>query len=198
VISNSKEIGMKLELAFVTLSWLVVTAAAAAPDTYVIDMPHSFSYFEVGHLGINTIHGRFNKTSGKITLDRVAKQGTIQAEIDVSSVDTGYARRDELLRSEDYFDVSKFPTITFRSNNLRFKEDTLVGADGELTLLGVTRPVSLELISFKCITHPVNKRDICGAVARTTIKRTEFGMTRASRSLSDEIRISINIEALKA
>jgi polyisoprenoid-binding protein YceI len=189
---------MKFRFAFVLSSCLLVTPAAAAPETYVIDMPHSFSNFEVGHLGINWILGRFNKTSGKITLDRVAKQGSIQAEIDVSSVDTGYARRDDLLRSDDYFNVSKFPTMTFRSNNLRFKDDTLVAADGELTLLGVTRPVSLDLISFKCITHPVNKRDICGAVARTTIKRSEFGMTRASSSLTDEIRISINIEAIKS
>jgi polyisoprenoid-binding protein YceI len=188
---------MKLKFAFVIFS-LVATTAAAAPETFVIDMPHSFSNFEVGHLGINWIHGRFNKTSGKITLDRVAKQGTIEAEIDVSSVDTGFTRRDELLRSEDYFNASKFPTITFRSNTLRFKDDALVGADGELTMLGVTRPVGLELVSFKCITHPGNKREICGAVARTTVKRSEFGMTRASSSLSDEIRISINIEALKS
>jgi polyisoprenoid-binding protein YceI len=189
---------MKLKFALVLLGGLFVMPAAAAPDTFVIDMPHSFSNFEVGHLGINWIHGRFNKTSGKITLDRAAKQGSIQAEIDVTSVDTGYARRDELLRSEDYFNVSKFPTMTYQSNSLRFKEDMVVGADGELTLLGVTRPVSLELISFKCITHPVNKREICGAVARATIKRSEFGMTRASSSLTDEIRISINIEALKS
>lgn len=189
---------MKLKFSVLMLGCLLVTPAAAAPETYVIDQPHSFSNFEVGHLGINWILGRFNKTSGTITIDRVAKSGSIQAEIDVGSVDTGYARRDDLLRSEDYFDVAKFPTMTFRSSKLRFKDDTLVGADGELTLLGVTRPVSLELVSFKCITHPTNKRDYCGAVARTTIKRTEFGMTRASRSLTDEIRISINIEAMKS
>jgi polyisoprenoid-binding protein YceI len=189
---------MKLKFAFVVLSCLLVTPAADASETYVIDMPHSFSNFEVGHLGINWIHGRFNKTSGKIMLDRVAKQGSIEAEIDVGTVDTGYARRDELLRSEDYFNTAKFPTMTYRSNKLRFKDETLVGADGELTMLGVTRPVSLELISFKCIAHPVNKRELCGAVARTTIKRSEFGMTRASSSLTDEIRISINIEALKS
>ena len=189
---------MKFKSAFALLGLLLATSATAAPETYVIDMPHSFSNFEVGHLGINWIHGRFDKTSGKITLDRAAKQGSIQAEIDVSSVSTGFARRDDLLRSEDYFNAAKFPTMTFRSDKLRFKDDALVGADGELTLLGMTRPVSLELTSFKCITHPVNKREICGAVARTTIKRTEFGMTRASSSLSDEIHISINIEAIKS
>ena len=189
---------MKLRFALAVLPALLAAPGAWAADTFAIDMPHSFSNFEIGHLGLTRIHGRFNKTSGKITLDRAAKQGTIEAEIDAASIDTGYARRDELLRSEDYFDVAKFPTITFRSKNLRFKGDTLVAADGELTILGVTRPVTLELETFNCITHPVNKREICGTIARTTIKRSDFGMTRASRSLSDEVRISLNIEALRS
>ena len=187
---------MKLKAALVLIGLLAAPIAWSA-DTYVIDMPHSFSNFDIGHLGLTRIHGRFNRTSGKITLDRAAKQGTIEAEIDAASIDTGYARRDELLRTEDYFDVAKFPTITFRSKNLRFKGDTLAAADGELTLLGVTRPVTLEVETFNCITHPVNKRQICGTVARTTIKRSDFGMTRASRSLSDDVRISLNIEALQ-
>jgi len=170
---------------------------AAAPETFVIDTPHSFSNFEAGRMGINWIRGRFNKTAGKITLDRAEKKGSIEAEIDVGSVDTGYARRDELLRTEDYFNVAQHPTMTFRADNPRFNGDALAGANGELTMLGVTRPVSLEITSFKCITHPVNKREICGAIAQTTIQRSEFGMTKASRSISNEIRIWINIEAIK-
>lgn len=176
-------------------SLLCVPALAA--DTYVIDTPHSFSHFEVHHLGLTWILGRFDKTAGRITLDRAAKTGSIEAEIDVSTVSTGDPRRDTLLRSEDYFNVAKFPTMTYRASRFRFKDDVPVGVDGELTLLGITKPVSLEFASFNCIVHPANKRDICGAVARTTIKRSEFGMTRTSRSLSDEIRISINLEAIK-
>ena len=189
---------MRLRFALAVLCGLLAAPIAWAADTYVIDSPHSFSNFEIGHLGLTRIHGRFNRTSGRITLDRAAKQGTIEAEIDATSIDTGYARRDELLRTEDYFDVAKFPTITFRSKTLRFKGDALAAADGELTILGVTRPVTLELETFNCITHPVNKREICGTIARTTIKRSDFGMTRASRSLSDEVRISLNIEAIKS
>lgn len=189
---------MKLGLGLgVMMGLLLAAPASAAPEAYVIDTQHSFSNFEVGHLGLTWIRGRFNKTTGKITLDRAANNGSIEAEIDASSVDTGYARRDELLRTENYFNSSRFPTITFRSSSLRFKGDTLVGADGELTMLGVTRPVGLEITSFKCITHPVNKREICGAVAQSTLQRSEFGMTQASRSISDEIRIYINVEALK-
>ena len=188
---------MKQKLAVAILGCLLCASVIAA-DTYIIDTPHSFSHFEVQHLGLTWILGRFDKTTGKITLDRAAKKGSIEAEIDVSTVSTGDPRRDTLLRSEDYFNVAKFPTMTYRASRFRFKDDVPVGVDGELTLLGVTKPVSLEFVSFNCIVHPANKRDICGTVARTTIKRSEFGMTRTSRSLSDEIRISINLEAIKS
>lgn len=180
------------------MSLLLPLPVAAAPETFVIDMPHSFSNFEVGHLGITWIRGRFNKTSGKITLDRVEKKGSIEAEIDVASVDTGYARRDQLLQNENYFNVAQYPTMTFRSGKLRFNGDALAGAEGELTLLGVTRPVTLDITSFKCITHPVNKREICGAVAIGTIQRSEFGMTKTSKSISEEVRIYLNIEAIRS
>lgn len=180
------------------MSLLLPLPVAAAPETFVIDMPHSFSNFEVGHLGITWIRGRFNKTSGKITLDRAEKKGSIEAEIDVASVDTGYARRDQLLQNENYFNVAQYPTMTFRSSKLRFNGDALAGAEGELTLLGVTRPVTLDITSFKCITHPVNKREICGAVAIGTIQRSEFGMTKASKSISEEVRIYLNIEAIRS
>jgi len=188
---------MKLYSGLMAMGVLLAAPAAAAPETYVIDMPHSFSNFEVGYLGVTSLRGRFNKTTGTITLDRAGKTGSIEAEIDVSTIDTGYTRRDELLRTENYFNPSQFPNMTFRSKNLRFDGDNLVGADGELTLLGVTRPVNLEIVSLKCMTHPTNKRETCGAVASGTIRRSEFGMTRASKSIGDDIRVFINIFAYK-
>lgn len=181
----------------IIMSALLAAPAAAAPETYVIDMPHSFSNFEVGYLGVTSIRGRFNKTAGTITIDRAEKTGSIEAEIDLTTVDTGHVRRDELLRTENYFNASEFPTMVFRAKTLRFTGDNLVGADGELTLRGVTRPASLDNISLKCIAHPTNKRQTCGAVASGTIRRSEFGMTRASSSISDDIRIFINIFAYK-
>jgi polyisoprenoid-binding protein YceI len=189
---------MKLGLFGTFLAGIIVTApASAAPETYAIDTSHSYSNFEVGHLGITMIRGRFNKTTGSITLDRAARSGSIVAEIDASTIDTGHVRRDELLRTESYFNTAKFPAITYRSSKLNFKDDILTGVEGELTMLGVTRPVNLEIPSFKCITHPVNKREICGAVAHGTLKRSDFGMTQVSRSISDEIRIFINVEGIK-
>ena len=188
---------MKLCSGLILLGIVLSAPAAAAPETYVIDMPHSFSNFEVGYLGLTSIRGRFNKTAGTITLDRAEKTGSIEAEIDVTTVDTGYGRRDELLRTENYFNAAEFPSMTFRSKSLRFNGENLVGANGELTLRGVTRPVSLDLTSLTCIMHPTNKRETCGAVAVGTLKRSEFGMTRASGSISEDIRIFINIFAYK-
>ena len=188
---------MKVSFGIVVLGFLIALPASAAPENYAIDTPHSSSNFEVEWLGVNTIPGRFNKTTGKITLDRAAKTGSIEAEIDTTTIDTGFMRRDELLRTEDYFDTTKFPTITFRSSNLRFNGDVLSGADGELTMLGVARPVRFVLTSFKCTTHPVYKRELCGAIAKGSIKRTDFGMTRISRTIGEVIQFSLNIVAYK-
>ena len=148
---------MKMKLALAVIGCALAASVYGAPETFNIDSPHTSANFEVTHLGINTIPGRFDKTTGKIVLDREAKTGSIEAEIDVSTISTGFAARDKLLKSEDYFNADKFPTITFRSVRLRFKGEDLAGADGELTMMGVTRPVSLELESFKCITNPANK-----------------------------------------
>ena len=177
---------------------LVMTPPAAAQEVYVGDPAHTFAFFETGHLGISWVHGRFNKTpTAKILLDRAARKGSIDVVIDTASVDTGHEARDKHVRSPDYLDVEKFPTIAFKSNTLRFAGDNLVGADGDLTILGVTRPVSLNVTSFRCIQHPANKKDMCGAEASIAIKRSEWGSKRGAVGIGDDVRISIQIEAYK-
>lgn len=177
---------------------LAVTLPAAAQEIYVGDPGHTMASFETGHLGISWIRGRFNKTTtAKVMLDRAAGKGVIDVAIDTASLDTGHEARDKHLRSADYLDVEKFPTMTFRSNSLKFSGDTLVGADGDLTIMGVTRPASLKVSTFRCIQHPVNKKDMCGAEASTAIKRSEFGIKRGAVGIGDDVRISIQIEAYK-
>lgn len=171
---------------------------AAAQDIYVGDTSHTYAYFETGHLGISWVHGRFTRTtSAKVVLDRAARKGSIDVVIDAASVDTGHEVRDQHVRSAEYLDVEKFPTIAFKSNNLRFAGDNLVGADGDLTMAGVTRPVSLIVTSFRCIQHPVNKKEMCGADASTAIKRSEWGIKRGATGIGDDVKISIQIEAYK-
>lgn len=177
---------------------LGVAAPAAAAEVYVGDLAHTYAYFETGHLGISWIHGRFNKTiAARVVLDRAGRAGSIDVVIDTASVDTGHDARDKHVKSADYLDVEKFPTLAFKSHTLRFAGDALAGADGDLTMMGVTRPVSLNVTSFRCIQHPVNKKDLCGAAAAATLKRSEWGIKRGATGIGDEVRISIQIEAYK-
>ncbi len=185
-----------------TLAALAVSAAfalpAAAADTYTIDPSHTYPSFEISHLGFSTMRGTFDATSGSVTLDPAAKTGSIEISIDTASIDTGHAKRDDHLKSEEFFNVAKFPAMTYKATKLKFNGDKLVGADGELTLLGVTKPVSLTLTAFNCGPHPMTKKPVCGANATAVIKRSEFGMTTYVPAVGDEVKISIEVEANKS
>jgi polyisoprenoid-binding protein YceI len=195
---------MKTRIPLLLMSTLTMTAslvlpvpADAAADLYTIDGAHTIPYFLVSHLIFSTQHGRFDKTSGKVMLDMAAKKGTVDITIDASSIDTADAKRDEHLRGEDFFNVQKFPTITFKSDKLKFKGDKLVGAEGELTLLGVTKPVKLKFSRFNCGENVIYKKFYCGGDASTTIKRSEFGMTKFAGAIGDEVTIHIPVDAAK-
>ncbi len=186
--------------------------ALAAPETYVIDSVHSFPNFSLGHLGMSTLQGRFDRMSGKITLDRAAKTGALEVKVDTASVTTGDAKhapgsvaekmygprsRDEHLRSADFFNVAEFPEATYKSTKFNFNGDALESVDGTLTLLGVSKPVKLTVTAFKCAPHPFTKKDMCGADAVTQFKRSEFGMKTFIGPVSDEVKMSFNIESYK-
>lgn len=175
----------------------LAASALAAPESYTVDPRHTFPVFEVNHLGFSTQRGRFNKASGKITLDRAAKTGSIDVAIDTASIDMGIEKWDEHMRSEDFFNVAKFPTMTFKSTKVSFDGDKLVGAEGDFTLLGVTKPVKLTVAGFRCGENPIAKKQACGADVTTSIKRSEFGMTKYLPGVGDDIRILIPVEAFK-
>ncbi|MES2325287.1 MAG: YceI family protein [Pseudomonadota bacterium] len=179
------------------LALAVSLPALAAPETYVIDGTHTFPRFEYSHLGFSTQVSRFDKTSGKVVLDRAAKSGSVDVTIDAKSVNTGYSVFNEHLQAPDFFDTAKHPTITFKSNKLNFKGDSLASVDGELTIKGVSKPVTLEVTSFKCMPHPMAKKDACGANATTKIKRSDFGAGKYAPAVSDEVTLTIGIEAIK-
>ncbi|MFO1206965.1 MAG: YceI family protein [Burkholderiales bacterium] len=188
---------MKQKLALLSLSAFLAAPAFAAPESYTIDPRHTFPMYEVNHLGFSTQRGRFNTTSGKITIDREAKRGTVQVTIDTSSVSSGVPKLDEHLRGEDFFDVAQHPSMTFKSSNLKFDGDVPVAAEGEITIRGVTKPLTLTITSFKCGVHPVAKKEVCGADANATVKRSDFGMKYALPALGDDVKLVINVEALK-
>jgi polyisoprenoid-binding protein YceI len=188
----------QLAAATAALALAIAAGRAAAEDTYTIDPVHSQPTFEVRHMGFSQQRGSFGKATGKVVLDRGARKGSVEVTIDTTSIKTIDPRLDTHAKSEDFFNVAKYPTMTFRSTSLTFEGDRVVAVDGELTLLGVTKPVTLKVANDICGEHPINKRPMCGAEATTMIKRSEWGMKYGiPRAVSDEVKIDIPIEAYK-
>ena len=176
---------------------LISAAAYAAPETYVIDSTHTYPRFEYSHFGYSTQLSRFDKTSGKITLDRVAKTGSVDVVIDMKSVDTGSALFNGHIQGEDFLDTEKFPTATYKSSAVKFDGDKPVAVEGNLTIKGITKPVTLTLTSFFCMPHPMTKKDACGANATAKIKRTEFNAGKFAPYVGDDVTLTIAVEAGK-
>lgn len=191
---------MHLRLAVAaSLGGLAALAAipAAAEETYVIDPVHSQPQWEARHIGFSNQHGNFGKATGKIVLDRAAKKGSVDVVIDATSIRTYDTRLDAIVKGERFFNVEKYPTITFKSTALSFDGDKLVGVDGELTMLGVAKPVTLKVADFRCGEQTFNKKPMCGAEATTTIKRSEWGMTNGLNigNPADDIKLTLPVEA---
>lgn len=186
---------MKRSLALAVAALIALPAHAA--DSYKVDSNHTWPVFEVNHLGFSTQRGRFNKSSGKITLDVAAKKGSVDLTIETASIDMGFEKWDEHMRNEDFFNVAQFPTMRFVSDKLVFEGDKVVAAEGQFTLLGVTKPLRLTVSNFRCAPHPMLKKPACGADVSATFKRSDFGMSKFVPAVSDEVRIYSPIEAIR-
>jgi len=176
---------------------LISRSVLAAPESYVIDTNHTKPRFSYNHFGYSTQLSRFDKTSGKIVLDKEAKQGSMNVNIDTTSVNTGYALFNEHIQGEDFFDTAKFPTASFTSTKLNFKGDKISSVDGTLTIKGISKPVTLAVTSFMCKPHPMLKKEACGANATVIVKRSDFNMGKHVPYVSDEVTIDIPVEAVK-
>lgn len=185
----------KLALAFSFA--LLSSSVIAKPAVFYIDTNHTEPMFKYDHFGYSYQVHSFDKTSGKIVYDRAARTGSVNITIDSKSVNTGYALFNKLLQGPDYFDTAKYPTITFKSTKVKFKGNKPVAVDGNLTIKGITKPVTLTLTSFKEMPHPIMKKDAIGANAVTKIKRTEFNMGKYVPNVSDEITLLISVEAIQ-
>jgi len=172
-------------------------SAFAAPETYTLEPNHTFPRFSYSHFGYSTQLSRFDKTTGTIVIDREAKTGSVDVTIDTTSVDTGSPLFDEHIQGPEFLDTAQFPTATFKSTAMKFHGDTPVSVTGNLTLKGITKPVTLEIESFKCMPHPILKKDACGANATAMVKRTEFNMGKYVPHVGNEVTLSIAVEAVK-
>jgi polyisoprenoid-binding protein YceI len=173
--------------------------ALAAEESYVIEPVHSQPQWEARHIGMSPQRGSFGKVTGKVILDRDAKKGSIDMTIDATSIRTFDGRLDAIVKGDRFFNVEKFPTLTFKSEKVTFDGDRVVGVDGDLTMIGVARPVSFKVVNFVCGENPFNKKPMCGAEATATIKRSDWGMTNGLNinNPGDEIKLLIPVEAYR-
>jgi polyisoprenoid-binding protein YceI len=181
-------------LTAVALTAALSASALAAPMTYVPDPNHTFVRFSYSHLGFSTQMSRFDKTTGTVTFDPAAKSGAVDLVIDAKSVDTGSELFNGHIQGADFLDTAQFPTATFKSTSIKFDGDAPVSIDGVLTIKGVSKPVTLTVTSFK---HAPNmqKKDAIGANATTTLKRSDFKMDKYVPLVSDDVTVTIAIEA---
>jgi polyisoprenoid-binding protein YceI len=182
-------------LAAVMLGGAALTVAAA-PETFNVDPNHTFPSLEVMHFGTSIYRGKFTKSSGKVVLDRAAKTGTVDITIDAASVDMGNSKLDDHIKTADFLDAAKFPTATFKASSMKFSGDKVVEVPGELTLHGVTKPVTLTMNLFNCYTNPMMKREVCGGDASLTFKRTDFGIGKPAGPIGEDIKLQIQVEAI--
>ena len=176
------------------------TSALAAPVAYTIDPEHTFPAFETDHMGgLSVWRGKVLSSAGKIMLDRESKSGTVEVTMQTSSVDTGHGKLNEELRTAAYLDAGKYPTATYKGKLVKFNGDAPTEVQGELTLHGVTRPVTLKILTFKCMVNPMSKKEVCGADAEATFQRDEFGIDAGKDfGFRMDTKLRITIEAVKA
>ena len=175
----------------------VALPARAETESYTLDPNHTFPAFEIGHLGYSIQRGRFNRTTGRITLDTAAKTGSAEITIEAASISTGHPKLEEHLKSEDFFDVARYPQITFRAKEFSFDADKVTAVRGELTMHGATQPVTLKAEQFNCAPHPMTKKKVCGADFSATVTRGDFGIKTGIPMVADEVKLRINVEAMK-
>ena len=188
----------KLSLIVAALGF-VAAAAHAEPATYALDPAHSFATWEIPHFATSTNRGRFNKTTGTVTLDKAAKTGSLDVTVDTTSLDTGTAAFTTHVSSPEILNVAAFPTAHLVASKFVFGADGKVAeVDGNLTLLGKTNPVVLKADNFNCYMNPMVKREVCGGDFTMTIVRSQYGVTYGlNYGFPDSMKIIIQVEGVK-
>jgi len=176
----------------------LLAALLSAPvwaATYQLDPGRTLPQFEIGNFWFFTERGQFNRTHGTLEYDVERHTGRLEVVIDASSLDTGNDERDATLKGAGWFDVSRYPTITFRSQRFIFEQDRLAAIEGELTMLGVAQPMRLEIARIRCGLNPASRKQRCGADASGTLQRSRFGMRTGLPLIGDEVRLHLQTEA---
>jgi polyisoprenoid-binding protein YceI len=190
---------MKLRQYFTALIaiFCLMMTAHAAPVTYKLDPAHTFPSFEADHMGISVWRGKLNKSAGNVMLDKAASTGTVEVMIDTASIDFGHAQLNKWAVGKDFFNAKKYPKAIFKGKLDGFKDGAPTTAVGDFTLHGITKPLTLKINTFKCIQHPMLKREYCGADVQGTFKRDEFGLDAGKDyGFNMEVMLRIQVEAV--
>ena len=179
---------------------LMTGSALAAPVTYNVDPSHTYPSFEADHMGgLSVWRGKFDKSSGTIVYDKDKGSGTVDITIDASSIDFGMPKLNEHAKSPEMFDVAKFPTATFKGTLAKFKDGAPTEVEGQFTLHGVTKPLTLTINQFKCMINPMSKKEVCGADASGTFNRSDYGVSFGDKyGFKQEVKLQIQVEAGRA
>jgi polyisoprenoid-binding protein YceI len=179
---------------FTALAASLATFATAAPITYKIDPMHTYPSFEADHMGgLSTWRGKFNKTSGTITFDKTAGTGSVDVVVDMASADFGLDKLNQDAAGPTLFDAGKFPKATYKGTLGDFVDGKPTKLSGKLTLHGVTLPLDLKIVRFKCMPHPMFKREVCGAEALGSFQRDKFGMS-AGKDYGFDMGVTMHIQ----
>ena len=186
---------MKKIIILAALATMPLNAVIAAD--YAIDPGHTYVSFAVNHLGFSTMRGKFDRQSGSMQFDPGAKKASVMIEIDATSIDTGHDKRDAHLQSPDFLNAVENPTITFKSTAVTWSGSVLATVTGDLTILGVSKPVTLTVTSMNCGPHPFSKKETCGFDATASIKRTDYGVNYGMPAIGEVLDLQIEVEAAK-
>ena len=186
-------------ISLVLLSSFCISFTQAKPITYEIDSSHTFPAFEADHMGgLSLWRGKINSTSGEIVLDKEKETGSVNVIMDMSTIDFGHEGMNKHAKNSDMFDVEKYPEAVYKGNLTDFIDGAPTKVKGSLTLHGVTKPVDLDIKSFKCRLHPFKLKQVCGADAYGNIMRDDFGIDYAKRlGFKMEVALRIGVEAIK-
>jgi polyisoprenoid-binding protein YceI len=173
--------------------------AIAAPVTYTIDPMHTYPSFEADHMGMSYWRGKMTKNSGTVILDKEAGTGTVEITIDLAAIDFGLKAMNTWATGKDFFNVKKSPRASYKGKLEKFVDGSPTVVTGELTLNGHTKPVNLTITRFKCMPHPMLKREFCGADATANFKRDEFGLDAGKDyGFNMDVGLRIQVEAIAA
>ena len=182
------------------LAWLSLTTASAAEVTYQLDPNHTYPSFEADHLGgLSVWRGKFNHSSGTVTLDKAGGNGTVNVVVDMKSADFGQDALNKFAQGKELFESNLYPQATYTGKLVDFVNGAPTRVTGTLTLHGVTRPLELKINSFKCMPHPMLKREVCGADALATFRRDTFGIDAGKDyGFGMDVTLRTQVEAIAA